>query len=199
MGYFYSLGATFNEEQDAINFKSEIDNKELILSDLTPVIISCYISKTVYNNGSPEQYVTVCTPHGLEYPFPDKKLFTVPLFYEIRDFMYDILYSSNILYNYAFYELEGADRILTDEMKFDIKEYGIGEKNISDSSAQYCSKNAPEYYYSKRLLDGLVISELTYPMIQNDFPEFEIFKKGYYWLPIPKYKTNANIVSYEKP
>jgi len=189
MAYSYSLGVIFNTEIQAKDFKSQFEKQKFQLNDLTDIEITIYLSNTVYDNSDYQHFAINCFVNDLSYPNGDSQLFKSQNFYRIRDLMYDFLINYKGDFNYALYELEGADKILTDEMKTELETYGIGKTENGDKNASYCSQNAPEYYYSKRILDGLIISESIYPKIQIDFPEFTKFKKGYYWLPVPNYKN----------
>ena len=189
MAYSYSLGVIFNTEIQAKDFKTEFERQKFQLKDLTDIGISISLNNTVYDNSDYQHFAVSCFVQGLSYPSGDSQLFEIENFYRIRDSMYDFLVNYNGDFNYALYELEGADKILTGEIKSELKTYGIGKIESGDKNASYCSENEPQYYYSKRLSDGLIVSESVYPKVQTDFPEFTEFKKGYCWLPIPNYKN----------
>ena len=189
MAYTYSLGVIFNRKVQADEFKTEFEKQQFKLKDSTDIQIAIFLNETVYSNSDFQHYAISCFVNELKYPHGDSKFFELKNFYRIRDLIYDFLINYKGDFIYAYYELEGADRILTEDTKTEIKTYGIGKTENGDKNASYCSENKPEYYSSKRILDGLIIAESEYPNIENDFPEFKEFKKGYYWLPIPNYKN----------
>ena len=188
MGLYYSLGVIFDEKTQAESFLKDLSQQKIVLSDSTVVQAHGYLSETVFINVTEQKSVVQFFLDGLEIgSLSDKKLFSKPFFYEIRDSLYNFLLSTNYNFSHAFYELEGADKLLTDDLQSEILHDGIGEIDIGDKNAGRCSGKSPEYFYSKRLLDGLIVSDYKYPNVQIDFPEFREFKKGYSWLPIPNY------------
>ena len=189
MAYSYSLGVVFNTEVQAKNFKIEFEKQKFQLKDSSEIRLHSSLRTTFYDNSANQHFAIACYVEGMTFPHVNLQLFEAQIFYSIRNLMYDFLLEYSGDFNYALYELEAADRILSEEMKPELKAYGIGKTYSGDANASYCSGNEPKSYYSKRLLDGLIVSESIYPEIQTDFPEFPKFKNGYYWLPIPNYKN----------
>lgn len=191
MGLFYSLGVIFDEKTQAESFLNDLNRQIIVLSDSTVVPTISSISLTSFRNVYEQKYVVSLFPGGLEIGrLSNKKFISKPFFYEIRDFIYHFLFVTNHEFRYALYDLEGADKLITDHLMDEILNDGIGEIENGDKLASYCfSEKKPGYYYSKRLLDGLVISDSEYPNVQIDFPAFTEFKKGYSWLPLPNYKN----------
>lgn len=53
------------------------------------------------------------------------KLFNRPYFYEIQKAFYSFLYGLELPFNYALWEAEGADSIITSDLATDIKRDGF--------------------------------------------------------------------------
>lgn len=192
MGYFYSLGISFDNENIAQECISEFKRTEIKLSDSTCLECHSEISKSIYLDNVPQQYICCFHPNGMGDLNTEIKLFTRPYFYEIQKAFYSFLYSLKLPFNYALWEAEGADRIISDDLATYLKRYGydkhygFGKDEIGDPNASHFSGFEASYFEDKRYLDGLIMSEKKYSMIKEQFKEFEIFKDGYFWLPINK-------------
>lgn len=185
MGYFYTMGIHFYEEQAAQNCKEQIEYLKIRLSDSTQVEKYVHILKDTLPSGR-NCYIVDIYLKGLQYMVGDKKLASKPFFYEIRSVLYNYLTSLDLAYNYAFFEFEGAERFLDEDILATLNKYGIDEVRAEgDPNAATLADNPAEYYYPKRYLDGLVISADIYNLLTIDKSAFEVFKEEYYWLPIP--------------
>jgi hypothetical protein len=190
MSYTYSLGISFNTNREAQKCLMEFNNSPLVLSD--SVVIDCATSvvNSCYPRNIPKQYICVISPKGMRDSKTNKKLFERPYFYEIRDLFYQFLFQLQLPFNYALWEMEGADRILTDDLATELKRngigghYGLGKDELGDPNAHCFSGFGSSYYQDKRYLDGLVIAESKFPGINIEFPDFEEFKSAYNWLPV---------------
>jgi hypothetical protein len=84
-------------------------------------------------------------------------------------------------FNYAFYEFEGADCFLDEDVVEQINKFGIGTTE-KDKNASFMGFFNVDYYLPKRHLDGLILSERMFSNIE-DKNSFEEFKNKYMWLP----------------
>jgi hypothetical protein len=122
-------------------------------------------------------------PVGLQYVTGDIKIASLPFFYEIRTILYKFLYDLDLKFNCAFFELEGADILNDNDIVNTLNEFGIGDIAKGDSNAASLIGGNPLDYDSKRLYDGLIVSDTVYNDI-NDKSFFIEFKEGYMWLPV---------------
>ena len=173
MGYFWSMGISFQNKELAEKCKTEIDS--LVLSDNTLVGLGKYISE----NKKLQTYILQIYPEGMEIA-ENEKLFSYPFFQEIRNQLYNFVLGLKIEYNIAFYEFEAADYLLNDDVIEDILSFGLGEIRMKQSNVLYFDE---ENYIPKRYLDGLILSNNEYKKIAIRYPEFKPYKDGYVWLP----------------
>jgi hypothetical protein len=179
MAFIWSFGIKFKSIEEAEKAKSKIDT--IILSDGTEVGIHKGIT---YQNGNLS--LKECTLdlwlHHMQVA-GDQKLLSFPYYYEIRDFYYQFLRDLEIDFNMALFEFEGADRIAHNNLIENINEDGIGAILNSDNCANL--QVSDTIYQSKRILDGLVVSEENLGNLKKEFSGlFVPFKPGYYWLPL---------------
>lgn len=192
MGYFYSLAISFDSINDAEECLVEFKKANLLLSDFTVVDCASSIVESCYSDNKLKQYICNIRPKGMGDAETNKKLFERPYFYEIRDHIYQFLFQLQLPYNYALWEAEATDRILTDDLETDLRRdgigghYGLGKDEVGDPNASYFSGFGSNYYEDKRYLDGVVISESKFPRIRVECPGFEEFKSGYNWLPVKR-------------
>lgn len=181
MGYFYTLGINFNNRDLAEDCNRQIKNFEIKLSDNTIVEISTYIYEEKLIDGE-IHFQSQIYPKGLEYSLGNRNLLSKPNFYEIRKKFYAFLMELNIEFNYAFYEFEGADYFLDENIIQEINKYGIGEVKKDTNAASMLNFDV-EYYLPKRYFDGLILSEKLFNLLENN-SNFVKFKNKYMWLPI---------------
>ncbi len=181
MGYYYTLGINFNKRDLAEKCNQKVMNFEVKLSDNSIVEMKTYVYEEIFDNGE-IRYQSHINPKGLEYGLGHRKLFSKPYFYEIRKKLYSFLIELDLEFNYAFYEFEGADFFLNENIVDYINEFGIGEVK-EDSNASYMLNFDLEYYLPKRQLDGLVLSEKLFNLLENK-SNFVQFKNEYMWLPL---------------
>ena len=179
MAHVWSFGIKFNNLESSEKAKSTID--KVILSDGTEIGIYKMIT---YENG--DSSLKECTlelmVHNMQVA-GNQKLFSFPYYYEIRHFYYQILIDLEIDFCMALFEFEGADRIAHEDIINDINLYGLGEILNSDTCVDL--KVSDTIYQSKRILDGLVLSNEKLRKLKKEYADFfEPFKPGYYWLPI---------------
>lgn len=183
MAFVWSFGIKFNCLEDAEKAKSAINN--IILSDKTEVGLYKGIS---YKDG--DINLNECTLDIMAENMQiagNQKLLSYPFYYEIRDAYYNFLLNTEN-FTMALFEFEGADRIAHEDIINDINQYGLGEILNSDNCIDL--KVSDTIFQSKRILDGLVLSNENLRKLKKEYSElFEPFKSGYYWLPI---KTAAN-------
>jgi hypothetical protein len=181
MGWFYTLGINFNDRELAEVCNQKIMNFEIKLSDNTIVEIATYIYEEKLIDGI-SRYQSQILPKGLEYGLGNRKLLSKPYFYEIRNKIYSFLIELDIEFNYAFYEFEGADTFLDENIIEYLNEVGIGEVK-KDINASSMLSFDDDYYLPKRYFDGLIISEKLFNLLENK-SNFEVFKEKYMWLPL---------------
>lgn len=121
MAYTYSLGVIFNRKVQAEEFKAEFEKQKFKLKDSTEVGISIFLNDTVYCNSDCQHYAVTCFVNELRYPHGNSKFFELENFNWIRDLIYDFLINYKGNFSYAYYELEGADKILTEDTKIELK------------------------------------------------------------------------------
>lgn len=179
MAFVWSFGIKFNCLEDAENAKSTIN--KIILSDKTQIALYKEIS---YKDG--DTTLKECTldlmAENMELA-GNQKLLSYPFYYEIRDAFYQFLLNIEINYSMALFEFEGADKITHADIIDDINQYGLGE--ILNSNNCVDLKVSDTIYQSKRILDGLVLSNEELVKLKKEYSElFVPFKSGYSWLPI---------------
>ena len=184
MGYFYSLGVNFDNRDLAEDCNQKIKSFEIKLSDNTIVEVETYIYEEKLTNGK-TRYQSQIFPKGLECGKGSIKLFSKPYFYEIRKKLYSFLNQLDLEFNYAFYEFEGADYFLDEDVVQEINEFGIGEIK-QDTNAAFMLNFDVEYYLPKRQFDGLVLSEKLYNLLE-DKSNFVEFKSKYMWLALNEF------------
>lgn len=189
MGYFYSLGISFDTADDAQQCCKALREQNLILSDSTIVDFDIEIQKGTFNNAK-QQYICGLFPNGMDDWKTNFKLFELPYFYEIRDQLYSFLFNYSFPFNYAHWEAEAADRLIEDvaseflETNSLNQHHGFGKDEFGDPNASYFSKKNSDYYQNKKYWDGLVISKSKIPINSVATSSFLEFKPGYLWLPV---------------
>ncbi|MDR6404610.1 MULTISPECIES: hypothetical protein [Chryseobacterium] len=193
MGWYYSFGIIVENEKIALEYKREFP-QNIILSNSNIVKISSYINKVVDS----DHYTIQFSPIGLGTDKAQGRdiLFDKPYFYEIRDFFYKELFSLNINFKIALFELEAGDylgeNVVIEELNAkEVHEIAYGFQYISNGDANASNiswKNPPEYYIAKRYLDGLILNKNEFDSLTKNTSEFQLFKENYYWLPIQEFK-----------
>lgn len=184
MGFFYTMGINFDNEQAAEICKKQIDDLKIILSDGTQVEKFVQMCKDELPSGKISYNIDVY-PKGLQYMVGDEKLASKPFFYEIRTILYTFIRNMNLVFNYAFFEFEGADQFMNQDIIVELNKYGIGPVNIEgDPNASTLSCFPVDYYCSKRYLDGLIIKDEIYNQLTIDKSAFSVFRENYYWLAV---------------
>ncbi len=186
MGYFYSLGVNFDDLETLDSFKKEIEKSYILLSNSLKVSLTFQTAENKIPNNS-NSFQLIIFPEGLQYMCGDKNFAGRPYFYEIRSKLYEFLINYEHTFNHAFFEFEGADFLIDNNIGNYINTYGIGDIQSGDKNAASLCDFEALYYDSKRFLDGLIISESIFSSLTTDKSYFEKFKKGYYWLPVKLY------------
>jgi hypothetical protein len=177
MGLFYSLGIVFNNQTDAELLCNEFKNKKIVLSNHDEVSLKPDVSEHEDNDTFEEKlYILRVFIEGLGTSNTILKLYEKPYFYEIRDFFYDYLKNLNIYFEFAHYELEAADMLISSETL----EYII-----------YLFENySKSELLSRKYVSGMVISLDNFNKLEKFKDEFQPFKENYYWIPIKEFKLS---------
>lgn len=191
MGLNYSLGITFNNEEDANFCWNEFQNQEITLLGGNFVKLFPSVSEHADNYKLQEKFYVLCVLiNGFGNVGVDLNLFEPSNYYTIRDFFYEYLRSVKVDFEFAHFELEAADYLMcaedmTDDIAFLMKNSSEGDENVQKITG------IDKYnFLSKRYIDGIVISSKNYSKLGKYQAEFQIFKENYYWLPLKEFKIS---------
>lgn len=177
MGYYWSMGISFDDKFTAENF--QLGLKEINLSNGKSVKLDSHILlQTNFNNNA--NYVVEVFPKEMEIDGRRQNL-NYPFFNEIKEQLYYLVKISKFDFNIAFFEFEGADRVTNENIISWINEFGIGEiRNAEPNDSNFDPRN----YIPKRYFDGLILSCKEFRKLKVKYKEFKYFKDDYVWLPI---------------
>jgi hypothetical protein len=177
MGYYWSMGISFDDKPTAENFQAGLE--EINLSDGRSAKLDSHILlQTSFNNLA--DYVVEIFPKEMEIDGERKNL-NYPYFNEIKNQLYRFIRKSEFDFNIAFFEFEGADKVTNENIISWINEFGIGEIQEVEPNDNFFD---PRNYSPKRYFDGLILSNNEFSKLKPNYAEFKYFKENYVWLPI---------------
>jgi hypothetical protein len=173
MAFVWTLGIEFKSFEEAEICSAKLD--KVILSDASEIPLRKFNQR---KNSNIQKHIIMFMPENMQFAGNDK-LISNPFFYDIFDQFYQFIFNLEMNFDVALFGLEGGDRILDDAVDY-INEFGLGFKSNNIDGYVKDGVGLGQNYF-----DGLVLSNDEFQRLRNIHRQnFEIFKPGYFWLPV---------------